>query len=163
MPAIKFTNPLRALDLTALDLRKINLPKIDLPKIAMPNVDFAKLDPRNTNVRETVERVGNDIARRLPVEQARKAVAPAAKVARDAAYVAVGVGVIAAQRVNARRYDMRERAAGVKQRLDDTMPRVRDEAQATAQRVIDEATAKVRGFMQRGDVKADTAETTTAV
>jgi len=29
--------------------------------------------------------------------------------------------------------------------------------------VIDEATAKVRGFMQRGDTKADTADTTTAV
>lgn len=163
MPTMKFTNPLRNLDLTALDLRKINLPKIDLPKIALPNVDLAKLDPRNANVRETAERVGNDIARRLPVEQTRKAVAPAAKVARDAAYVAVGVGVIAAQRVNARRYDVRERVAGVKQRLDDTMPRVRDEAQATAQRVIDEATTKVRSFMKRGDAKADTPETTTAV
>jgi hypothetical protein len=121
------------------------------------------LDLRNNEVREAVERLGNDIARRLPVEQARKVVAPAAKVARDAAYVAVGVGVIAAQRVNARRYDARERLAGVKQRLDDTMPRVRDEAQATAQRVIDEATAKVRGFMQRGDAETGTSETTPAV
>jgi hypothetical protein len=157
MPTMKLTNPLRALDLTKFDLHKIN------QNIKLPKIDFAKLDLRNNEVRETVERLGNDIARRLPVEQARKAVAPAAKVARDAAYVAVGVGVIAAQRVNARRYDARERLAGVKQRLDDTMPRVRDEAQSTAQRVIDEATAKVRGFMQRGDAKDETPEATTAV
>jgi hypothetical protein len=157
MPTMKLINPLRALDLTKFDLRKIN------QNIKLPKIDLAKLDLRNNEVRETVERLGNDIARRLPVEQARKVVAPAAKVARDAAYVAVGVGVIAAQRVNARRYDARERLAGVKQRLDDTMPRVRDEAQATAQRVIDEATAKVRGFMQRGDAETGTSETTPAV
>ena len=92
MPALKFTNPLKSLDLTAVDARKI--------------------------------------------------IAPAAKVARDAAYVAVGIGVIATQRVSARRYD-------VQQRISDLAPRVRDEAQATAQRVIDEATDKVRNLVER--------------
>jgi len=79
----------------------------------------------------------------------RKAVTPAAKLARDAAYVAVGVGVIATQRLNARRYDIRQRVEGVQQRINDVAPRVRDEAQATAQRVIDEASAKVRSLVDR--------------
>ena len=127
MPAIKFTNPLRALDLTAFDVRKLNVQKVTAD----------------------VRGAADNIVRRLPVEQARKTVAPAAKVARDAAYVAVGVGVIATQRVNARRYDLRERFSGVQQRINDAAPRVRDEAQATAQRVIDEATAKVRALVER--------------
>ena len=79
----------------------------------------------------------------------RKAITPAAKLARDAAYVAVGVGVIATQRINARRYDIRQRVAGVQQRINDAAPRVRDEAQATAQRVIDEASSKVRTLIDR--------------
>ncbi|MFM7082069.1 MAG: hypothetical protein ACKOYI_08970, partial [Actinomycetota bacterium] len=85
MPAIKFTNPLRTLDLTAFDVRKLNVQKVTAD----------------------VRGAADNIVRRLPVEQARKTVAPAVKVARDAAYVAVGVGVIATQRVNARRYDLR--------------------------------------------------------
>ena len=79
----------------------------------------------------------------------RKNLAPAAKVARDAAYVAVGVGVIAAQRVSARRYDVQQRIATLQGRVNDVVPRVRDEAQATAQRVIDEATSKVRSVVER--------------
>lgn len=79
----------------------------------------------------------------------RKNLAPAAKVARDAAYVAVGVGVIAAQRVSARRYDIQQRIATLQGRVNDVVPRVRDEAQATAQRVIDEATSKVRSVVER--------------
>ena len=71
----------------------------------------------------------------------RKTVAPAAKVARDAAYVAVGLGVIATQRATARRYD-------IEQRVKEVAPRVRDEAKATAERVMREANdavTKVRG------------------
>ena len=79
----------------------------------------------------------------------RKNLAPAAKVARDAAYVAVGVGVIAAQRVSARRYDIQKRISTLQGRVNDVVPRVRDEAQATAQRVIDEATSKVRSVVER--------------
>lgn len=79
----------------------------------------------------------------------RKNLAPAAKVARDAAYVAVGVGVIAAQRVSARRYDIQQRISTLQGRVNDVVPRVRDEAQATAQRVIDEATSKVRSVVER--------------
>lgn len=79
----------------------------------------------------------------------RKNLAPAAKVARDAAYVAVGVGVIAAQRVSARRYDIQQRISTLQGRVNDVVPRVRDEAQATAQRVIDEATSKVRSVVDR--------------
>ena len=70
------------------------------------------------------------------------AVAPTAKILRDSAYVVVGVGVIAAQRVNARRYDLQ-------QRLNDVLPGVRNEAQATAQRVFDEAGDKVRSVLER--------------
>jgi len=65
----------------------------------------------------------------------------AAKVARDAAYVAVGLGVIATQRATARRYD-------IEQRVKEVAPRVRDEAKATAERVMREANdavTKVRG------------------
>ena len=79
----------------------------------------------------------------------RKNLAPAAKLARDAAYVAVGVGVIAAQRVSARRYDIQQRISTLQGRVNDVVPRVRDEAQATAQRVIDEATSKVRSVVER--------------
>lgn len=87
----------------------------------------------------------------------RKNLAPAAKVARDAAYVAVGVGVIAAQRVSARRYDVQQRVNKLQERLNELAPRVRDEAQATAQRVIDEATSKVRSVVERRkNVASDT-------
>ena len=93
----------------------------------------------------------------------RKQLAPAAKVARDAAYVAVGVGVIAAQRVNARRYDLQQRANKLQERVNDVVPRVRDEAQATAQRVIDEATSKVRSVVERRKNVATAATETTTV
>ena len=127
MPGISFSNPLKALDLTAFDVRKINVREI------------------GDDVRSTAE----GLVRRLPVEQARKTVAPVAKVARDAAYVAVGVGVIATQRVNAGRYDLRQRVNGVQQRITEVAPRVRDEAQATAERVISEASEKVRALVDR--------------
>ncbi|MGA1418764.1 MAG: hypothetical protein ACO32O_01530 [Ilumatobacteraceae bacterium] len=145
MPALKINNPLKSLDLTSFDVRKLDVRKLDVRKIT-------------TEVRDRAEDVTQDIVRRLPVEQARKAVAPAAKVARDAAYVAVGIGVIATQRVNAGRYDLRERVEGVQQRISEIAPKVRDEAQATAQRVIDEASEKVRALVERrkGAAKAST-------
>ncbi|NCX17359.1 MAG: hypothetical protein EBX15_01200, partial [Acidimicrobiia bacterium] len=65
----------------------------------------------------------------LPTVDVRKTVAPAAKVARDAAYVAVGLGVIATQKATARRYD-------IEQRVKEVAPRVRDEAKATAERDV---------------------------
>jgi hypothetical protein len=37
----------------------------------------------------------------------------------------------------------------VQQRINDAAPRVRDEAQATAQRVIDEASSKFRTLIDR--------------
>jgi hypothetical protein len=131
MPALKLNNPLTSLDLTAFDLRKIDVRKV------------------TTDARTRAEDITQDIVRRLPVDQARKVVTPAAKVARDAAYVAVGIGVIATQRVNAGRYDLRERVEGVQQRISEIAPKVRDEAQATAQRVIDEASEKVRALVER--------------
>ncbi|MGA1332092.1 MAG: hypothetical protein ACO31D_02930 [Ilumatobacteraceae bacterium] len=145
MPALKINNPLKSLDLTSFDVRKLDVRKLDVRKIT-------------TEVRDRAEDVTQDIVRRLPVEQARKAVTPAAKVARDAAYVAVGIGVIATQRVNAGRYDLRERVEGVQQRISEIAPKVRDEAQATAQRVIDEASEKVRALVERrkGAAKAST-------
>jgi len=131
MPALKLNNPLTSLDLTAFDLRKLDVRKV------------------TTDARTRAEDITQDIVRRLPVDQARKVVTPAAKVARDAAYVAVGIGVIATQRVNAGRYDLRERVEGVQQRISEIAPKVRDEAQATAQRVIDEASEKVRALVER--------------
>ncbi|NBP17936.1 MAG: hypothetical protein EBU98_04690, partial [Actinobacteria bacterium] len=53
--------------LRSLDLTKFDVRSFDPRKITLPNVDL------------------------------RKTVAPAAKIARDAAYVAVGLGVIATQ------------------------------------------------------------------
>lgn len=145
MPAIKFTNPLNALDLTAFDVRKLDVRKM------------------TAEVRDRAEDVTQDIARRLPVEQTRKAVAPVAKVARDAAYVAVGVGVIATQRINARSFDLRKRINGVQERINEAAPRVRDEAQATAERVFNEASHKVRNLVERRKKAAsDTAATTSA-
>lgn len=138
MPALKINNPLKSLDLTAFDVRKLDVRKV------------------TTEVRERAEDITQDIVRRLPVDQARKAVTPAAKVARDAAYVAVGIGVIATQRVNAGRYDLRERVEGMQQRISELAPKVRDEAQATAQRVIDEASEKVRTLVDRRKKAADT-------
>jgi gas vesicle protein len=101
----------------------------------------------------------------LPTVDVRKTVAPAAKVARDAAYVAVGLGVIATQKATARRYD-------IEQRVKEVAPRVRDEAKATAERVMreandtvvrvrDEATQRVRNVVDRR--KAATAAETTPV
>ncbi|MEY4400579.1 MAG: hypothetical protein RL072_444 [Actinomycetota bacterium] len=141
MPALKISNPLKSLDLTAFDVRKLDVRKL------------------STDVRDRAEDITQDIVRHLPIEQARKAVAPAAKIARDAAYVAVGFGVIATQRVNARRYDLRERVEGVQQRISEVAPRVRDEAQATAQRVIDEASQKVRELVERRKHVANTENT----
>lgn len=103
-------------------------------KISNPlkSLDLTSLDLRQINLRQLNLRQLN----------LGGAVAPAAKVLRDSAFVVVGVGVIAAQRVNARRYDLQ-------QRLNDVLPGVRNEAQATAQRVFDEAGAKVRSVLAR--------------
>lgn len=91
----------------------------------------------------------------------RNAVTPVAKIARDAAYVAVGVGVIATQRVNARRYDVRQRVTTIQKRISETAPRVRDEAQVSAQRFIDDTTSRVRSIVERR--KHTAAETTNTV
>jgi len=113
----------------------------------MPAFNFrnplASLDLSTVDVRKMATPIAN-------------AVAPAAKVARDAAYVAVGVGVIATQRVSARRYDAQQqmknvlaRVSSVQARINEAAPRVRDEAQATAERVISEASDKVRSVIDR--------------
>ncbi|NDC46596.1 MAG: hypothetical protein EBZ68_03350 [Actinobacteria bacterium] len=131
MPTMRFTNPLRSLDLTKFDVRSF-----DPRKITLPNVDL------------------------------RKTVAPAAKIARDAAYVAVGLGVIATQKASARRYDL-------EQRVKDLAPRVRDEAKATAERVLreandnvvrvrDEATQRVRKVVDRRKAATSAAATADA-
>jgi hypothetical protein len=66
-----------SIDLTRLDLSKIELPKIDLPKIDLPKVDLPKVDlvTLADSARDT---------------------------ARDAAYVAIGAGVLAVREVNIR-------------------------------------------------------------
>ncbi|MFM7047546.1 MAG: hypothetical protein ACKOXX_06575 [Actinomycetota bacterium] len=106
-----------------------------MPSIKINN-PLQSLDLTSVDVRKTAAEL-------------RKVVSPVAKIARDAAYVSVGVGVIATQRVNARRYDARQRISEVQQRISDVAPRVRDEAKATAERVIDEASEKVRGLVER--------------
>jgi hypothetical protein len=91
----------------------------------------------------------------------RNVVTPATKIARDAAYVAVGIGVIATQRINARRYDLRQRIGSLQERINEAAPRIRDEAQTTAQRFIDDARKNVRSVVERR--KHAGAETTTTV
>jgi hypothetical protein len=130
-----------------------------MPSIQFTNplrsLDLTKFDVRKFDPRKMT----------LPTVDVRKTVAPAAKVARDAAYVAVGLGVIATQKATARRYD-------IEQRVKDVAPRVRDEAKATAERVLreandtvvrvrDEATQRVRKVVDRR--KAATATETTPV
>ena len=123
--------------LRSLDLTMFDVRKFDPRKMTLPNIDL-QIDVRKT-------------------------MAPAAKVARDAAYVAVGLGVIATQKVSARRYD-------IEQRVKEVAPRVRDEAKATAERVLrqandtvvrvrDEATQRVRKVVDRRKA-ASAAETT---
>jgi phosphoribosylcarboxyaminoimidazole (NCAIR) mutase len=106
-----------------------------MPRIAVKN-PISSLDLTALDVRKISEPVS-------------KVVAPVAKVARDGAYVAVGVGVIAAQKLSARRYDLRQRMTDVQQRVNTMVPRVRDEAQATAERVLGEATEKIRTVVER--------------
>ena len=63
-----------AVDLSSFDLSKIKMPKINMPKINMPNVDLAKVD---------TEAVAN--------------------VAKDAAYMTIGLVVLAMQKAQTRR------------------------------------------------------------
>ena len=63
-----------AVDLSSFDLSKINVPKIKMPKINMPKVDVAKVD---------TDAVAN--------------------VAKDAAYMTIGLVVLAMQKAQTRR------------------------------------------------------------
>lgn len=63
-----------AVDLSSFDLSKIKMPKINMPKINMPKVDVAKVD---------TEAVAN--------------------VAKDAAYMTIGLVVLAMQKAQTRR------------------------------------------------------------
>lgn len=113
--------------------------------------DVRKFDPRK------IIRANNEL---------RKTMAPVAKVARDVAYVTVGLGVIATQKATARRYDLEQRVKAV-------APRVRDEAKATAERVLretndtvtrvrDEATQRVRNVVNRRKATTPAAATPAA-
>ena len=66
-----------SIDLTRFDLSKIDLPRIDLPRIDLPQVDLPKVDL------VTLADTARDTA-------------------RDAAYIAIGAGVLAAREVQIR-------------------------------------------------------------
>jgi hypothetical protein len=72
------------LDLSKLQLPKVNLPKFDLPKFDLPKFEMPKVDlPKFDLPKVDVDRLG--------------------ELARDAAYVGVGLVTLTAQKVDDRR------------------------------------------------------------
>jgi hypothetical protein len=74
-----------SIDLTKIDLSKIDLSKIDLSKIDLSKVDLSGVDVKLPDV-DTERLVG---------------------LARDAAYVGIGFGVLAVQQAQVRRREVR--------------------------------------------------------
>lgn len=103
-----------AFDFSNLDLSKINLPKINMPNINMPTIDTADIDT-----------------------------AAVANIARDAAYVVVGIAVVALQRVQVRR---RELTKTVGDQLHNTRPQ------------LDEILAGVEGRLTSIDSRIESIE-----
>jgi hypothetical protein len=71
-----------SIDLTRFDLSKIDLPRIDLPRIDLPRIDLPQVD--------------------LPKVDLVTLADTARDTARDAAYIAIGAGVLAAREVQIR-------------------------------------------------------------
>lgn len=85
------------IDWSAIDLPKIDLPKIDLPKVDLPKVQVPKVDVGGVELPEV------DTDRLVGL-------------ARDAAYVSIGLGVLAVQQAQVRRRELqRSVERGVKQ------------------------------------------------
>jgi hypothetical protein len=75
-------------DLSDFDLSQVDLPKFDLPKIDLAKFDLPKIDLANVDLPQVdTERV--------------------AGIARDAAYVGIGLGVLAVQQAQVRRREIR--------------------------------------------------------
>jgi hypothetical protein len=81
------------LDLSKFDVTKLDLPKFDLPKLDLPTFDVPEID---------VDRV--------------------AGVVRDAAYVGIGLAVLAVQRVQTARRDATASVERQARRVRDLLP-----------------------------------------
>jgi hypothetical protein len=92
-PTLKFP----AIDLPNFDLPKFEMPTFDFPTIDFPSIDFSKLDV--TALRNV----------KLPN-------------VRDAAYITVGLGVVAVERVQARREQL---TAAVTERIEHVRELIR--------------------------------------
>ncbi len=84
-------------DLSRLDPRKLDLPKIDFPKVELPKVDFDRLPDFDRVV----------------------------DVARDAAYVGIGMTVLGVNEVQVRRRAAQARLADAQTRVTEAVDGVR--------------------------------------
>ncbi|MEI2706818.1 MAG: hypothetical protein V9E89_16580 [Ilumatobacteraceae bacterium] len=107
-----------SIDLTNVDLPKFDLPKFDLPKFDLPKFDLPKFDPADV---------------------------PAA--ARDAAYAAVGLGVITLEALRARRTELTALIAEWADKVSDT---VTDDIIPQVQAVARTAQQQVRELLHLG-------------
>ena len=80
-------------DLSRIDISKVDLPTIDFSSIELPNIDLPNIDLPNIDLR------GID----LPQVDTERVVG----LARDAAYVGIGLGVLAVQQAQVRRREVR--------------------------------------------------------
>jgi hypothetical protein len=86
-----YTMPsLPGLDFSKLDLSKLQLPKIDLSKIDLSKIDVSKFDPRKIDLSKVdvprIDLPGVDVDR-------------LGELARDAAYVGIGLVALTAEKV----------------------------------------------------------------
>ena len=75
-------------DLSRIDISKVDLPTIDFSSIELPNIDLPNIDLRGID---------------LPQVDTERVVG----LARDAAYVGIGLGVLAVQQAQVRRREVR--------------------------------------------------------
>jgi hypothetical protein len=102
----------------SIDLTNVDLPKFDLPKFDLPKFDLPKFDPADV---------------------------PAA--ARDAAYAAVGLGVITLEALRARRTELTALIAEWADKVSDT---VTDDIIPQVQAVARTAQQQVRELLHLG-------------
>lgn len=114
LPKIDFSKlDLTKLDLTKLDLSKIELPKVDFGKVEMPTFDMPKFDMPKFEM-PTVE---------MPVIDFDGLDEKVTGLAKDAAYISIGLGVLALQKAQVRR---RELVSTLSERLGATREQVEE-------------------------------------
>jgi hypothetical protein len=102
-PAIDLSKfELPKFDMTKVDLPKFELPKFDMPKIDMPKIDMPKIDMPKVELPEVdMDRVS--------------------AFARDAAYVGIGLTVLAVQQAQVRRRELQSSMSDGYRKLVDTV------------------------------------------